>query len=63
MNDRRETDMDVVMHLSDNYYTVNGALKEKNQLTFNQWYKESKFYMQEIKLKKLNYFFNHRAII
>ena len=59
---RRETDMDIVMHLSDNYYTCNGFLKEKNQLTFKRWYKESGFYKTEIKLKELNRFFNKRAI-
>ena len=61
MENRRETDMDVVMHLSDNYYTCNGYLKEKNQLTFSQWYKESGFYKTEIKLKELTRLFNHRA--
>ena len=60
-NNRRETDMDVVMHLSDNYYIINGFLKEKNELTFSQWYKESEFYKQNIKLKSLNRFYNKRA--
>jgi hypothetical protein len=61
LRNRRSSDMDVVMHMPDNYYTINGELREKNLLVFNKWYTDSAFNKQTIKVKKLMRLFNKRV--